>query len=545
MKRKIRKYNIYNAKGTLHWLSLVRYRHARCILVKLIPKVYIIIGFILYAFAISKSPIHDTAGFEKELSFSKIAKEGKITVFVIGASSCFPCLGLKRAIQNDFTTKDLDSNLVEVYDIICDYDSIPPKDIHYNISNNYIRSWIDPKYLAIFPVIIIVSPNQSVYDIIKNDSVQESDSINIENRKLIREVNYIKNIFLSLKSDSIAQSLEKKSKTYSTKNDSIEKMSALSEINIQSIVNNGQVNSSGIKASPLVPQSIGINGGANIIAPLETVKAKSQATHSASSMVPFTTENKRNMIRIPGGTFQMGSNDTEKDWNAYPFHVVTVDTFYMDSTSITQGEYHSLMGINPACFKGNKMRPVEMVSWFDAVLYCNARSKGEGYDTVYEYTGRKDSDGSCIKLDNIAIKYAKKGYRLPTDAEREYACRGGKESSYYWGEECNLAELDKYAYYNMNSGDSSHPVGQKLPNAYHLYDMCGNVDEWCNDWFMHYEDKDQKNPIGPATGEYRVFRGGTYFNGILFLRSANRAYMLPKDRSKFIGFRCVRSYSQR
>ena len=206
------------------------------------------------------------------------------------------------------------------------------------------------------------------------------------------------------------------------------------------------------------------------------------------------------MVWIEGGTFMMGSNDGES--NEKPVHQVTVSGFYMSKYEVTQAEYEQVMGNNPSKFTDCPTCPVENVSWHDAVAYCE-----------------------------------KVGKRLPTEAEWEYACRAGSTGKYYWGD----AMDGSYAWYSDNSGGKTHPVGQKLPNAGGLYDMSGNVWEWCSDWYdeNYYSSSPAQNPLGASGGSSRVLRGGSWDDFIDFYRSAGRNYYGPDYRDGYGGFRVV------
>jgi len=250
-----------------------------------------------------------------------------------------------------------------------------------------------------------------------------------------------------------------------------------------------------------------------------------------------TTPWPRGMKLIKGGTFQISG----VLYNTQPVHRVTVSSFYMDLTEVTQEDYQRLMGRNPSNSTGDPRRPVEQVSWYEAVLYCNARSKRDHLDTVYYYTGYSTNEsGFYTVLSGLVVNYAKNGYRLPTDAEWEYACRAGTTTDYYWGNSID----GRYCWYGANSGIIAQPVGTKLPNAWGLYDMSGNVWEWCNDWYADcsFSSSSSNNlawPVRPF-GTERVLRGGSCYTYDL-PRSADRTGLEPFVDWFDVGFRCVRS----
>jgi formylglycine-generating enzyme required for sulfatase activity len=237
------------------------------------------------------------------------------------------------------------------------------------------------------------------------------------------------------------------------------------------------------------------------------------------------------MKGITGGTFSMGETGI-----ATPVHSVTVANFYIDSTEVRQGDYLGLMGVNPSSFTGDLNRPIESVSWFDAVLFCNARSKLEGKDTVYTYTGVSGTPGAgCSGLTALAIDLTKNGYRLPTEAQWEYACRGGTTTTYWWG--ADTIGMGDRAWTFYNSSSNTHIVATKLANAYGLYDMAGNVKEWCNDWSADYTADAVTDPAGPSMGTHRVLRGGSWVSNLDNVRSADRNDDSPGSGSNDCGFR--------
>jgi len=200
--------------------------------------------------------------------------------------------------------------------------------------------------------------------------------------------------------------------------------------------------------------------------------------------------------------------------------------------------------------------PAYYTVWDDAVLYCNARSKRDGYDTVYTYSEIQGTPGKECQLANSSCDLSKNGYRLPTEAEWEYACRGGTETDFYWGKNMpypstlsDSADISSHAAWIVNAwdvgtgnpGHGLHPVATKTPNAFGLYDMAGNVSEWCNDyWADEYAAGPALDHTGPLDGLYRTIRGGNWTNDASGLRSANR-YFVPGDYEFFcMGFRAVR-----
>lgn len=212
------------------------------------------------------------------------------------------------------------------------------------------------------------------------------------------------------------------------------------------------------------------------------------------------------MIAIPGGTFQMGSNIVD---NEKPIHPVTLPPFHIGKYPITQAQWQAVMKNNPSYFRGDKL-PVERVSWEMATEFCQKLS---------EKTGRN--------------------YRLPTEAEWEYACRADSTGMYCFGDDDAL--LEKYAWYSKNAGDSTQPVGEKLPNDWGLYDMHGNVWEWCQDRYTpnYYQQSPRENPQGPSSGVHRVLHGGSWSDDPFICRSASRFWGLPGGVKLIVGFRVV------
>jgi formylglycine-generating enzyme required for sulfatase activity len=180
------------------------------------------------------------------------------------------------------------------------------------------------------------------------------------------------------------------------------------------------------------------------------------------------------------------------------------------------------------------------------VLFCNARSKLEGRDTVYGYTGGtfEATFHWCRGLDSLTTDLSGNGYRLPTEGEWEYACRAGTTTHFYWGNAADPATVSRYAWYDGNSNSTPHTVGRKRANAFDLYDMAGNVWEWCNDWGETYifpPAGDTVDPTGLATGTRRIMRGGSWVSSYIEnLASGFRDKDYPENYDSHVGFRCVR-----
>ncbi|MDR2924072.1 MAG: formylglycine-generating enzyme family protein [Treponema sp.] len=249
------------------------------------------------------------------------------------------------------------------------------------------------------------------------------------------------------------------------------------------------------------------------------------------------------MVRIPGGTFTMGSSDS-LDYGASPPHSVTVSGFYMGKYEVTQEQYEAVTGTNPSHFttavsgeSGTPGKlPVEQVTWYDAVEFCNKLSEKEGLQQVYTISGRTPATGYPITSATVTADWSKNGYRLPTEAQWEYACRAGTTTAYNTG---NFID-DYTGWYADNSGIKTHQAGLKPANAWGLYDMHGNVWEWCWDWYGSYSSGSETDPTGAISGDCRVLRGGggAYYQRLL--RSVYRIDYYPYNRGSFIGFRLVR-----
>jgi formylglycine-generating enzyme required for sulfatase activity len=212
-------------------------------------------------------------------------------------------------------------------------------------------------------------------------------------------------------------------------------------------------------------------------------------------------------VQVPAGEFVMGSESSEAFPDEKPVHRVRITkAFELGKYEVTQAQWEAAMGSTPSNFKGAD-RPVEQVSWNDAQEFLSKLNE------------RKDG-------------YR---YRLPTEAEWEYAARAGTTGD-------NTGNLDSVAWYASNSGGQTHPVGEKQANAWGLYDMLGNVWEWCQDWYdaNYYRNSPAEDPQGPSSGRLRVLRGGSWYDDSRYVRVAFRDRNDPGNRNYIFGFRCVR-----
>jgi uncharacterized protein (TIGR02171 family) len=257
------------------------------------------------------------------------------------------------------------------------------------------------------------------------------------------------------------------------------------------------------------------------------------------------------LIAASGKSFQQGSDGPLAQSNEKPdFTSRFTYAFRMDSAEVTQASYAGLMGLNPvpasSAYGRGDAYPVYNVSWFDAALYCNARSKAEGADTVYRYS-RVDraGSGSVYALGGLEVRLDVSGYRLPTESEWEYAAGAGKSSDFGWGSLADSAEARDYAWYDANAGGKTHPVAGLKPNAFGLYDMAGNVMEWVNDWKGPYpkgESEDFAGSRDPGPEFDTPIKGGAFKYGMRELRPANRSATYSTIRSataEYVGFRCA------
>ena len=290
--------------------------------------------------------------------------------------------------------------------------------------------------------------------------------------------------------------------------------------------------------------------------------ALSNPIYTVTNMVPMIIENPPPLlgtVYIPGGTFRMGDHFGVGYSNERPVHNVTLNAFFMDkyevsntkfadylnnsNVLVSNGWVHQIGGAGKLICQlqnglnyngttigieaGKENRPVVSETWYGAVLYSNYCSTVSGLTPCYDET-------------TFACDFTADGFRLPTEAEWEYASRGGEHTPYYkypWGS--NLINSSD-ANYSSNVGTTAD-VGSYAANGYGLYDMAGNVREWCNDWYgtNYYSNSPSTNPIGPASGSQRVFRGGSWGDGTFNLRCAYRYYDWPHDYLQWLGFRLI------
>jgi len=258
---------------------------------------------------------------------------------------------------------------------------------------------------------------------------------------------------------------------------------------------------------------------------VRTVAAKPPDPSSSGSAPPageIANAIGMKLVRIPAGTFMMGSSaieDGHRDTEGPRREVTIARPFYMSATEVTQAQYQAVTGANPSGLQGADL-PVTGVSWDDAVSFCRRLTDGE------RRMGRLPEGEE---------------YRLPTEAEWEYACRAGSDHAYTFG--LDAEKLGEYAWYSKSRGAvAQSPVARKKPNPWGLYDMHGNVQEWCADWFRYtYPDRPEADPKGPPGGKDRVVRGGDSFDDASYCRSASRFWQRPEKGYPDVGFRIIRA----
>lgn len=259
-------------------------------------------------------------------------------------------------------------------------------------------------------------------------------------------------------------------------------------------------------------------------AAIEQARLSSAESVEAKADAGITNSLGMKLVPIAKGKFQMGSGVHEVGyWFKEPRHEVTLTRdYYLGAFEVTQAQYSKLMGNNPSHFQGDQVEgvdssnhPVDRVSWDDAVEFCRRLSEWP------------------------EEKAAGRVYRLPTEAEWEYACRAGSYAPFSFG---GLELADDHGWFSSNSQGKTHPVGKKDPNAWGLYDMHGNVNEWCSDWAGDYPEGAVSDPTGPQKGDFRMFRGGNWMFAAVIFKSGGRSNGFPPDtRSDYVGFRVALS----
>jgi formylglycine-generating enzyme required for sulfatase activity len=252
--------------------------------------------------------------------------------------------------------------------------------------------------------------------------------------------------------------------------------------------------------------------GLAVIVGVSYLAMKLSSKHTVPSFGDAFTVNlngvKLEMIHVPGGEFTMGSNDHDDE---KPPHRVRLSAFAIGKYEVTQAQWKALMGNNPSRFSSSDDLPVEQVSFDDAQEF----------------------------LRRLREKTGDQRWRLPTEAEWEYAARAGSQGKYSFGDD--ESELRNYAWFSSNSSSQTHPVGQLKPNAFGLFDMHGNVWEWCEDWYGGYSQSPTTDPPGLSSGSDRLNRGGSWYSAAALCRSADRDFYSPGGRLSNLGFRLLRA----
>jgi sulfatase modifying factor 1 len=276
--------------------------------------------------------------------------------------------------------------------------------------------------------------------------------------------------------------------------------------------------------------------GQSSVPPSEKSSSSLSASAKSDSAQPFEVVSKSGveMVSLPGGEFLMGSDQGNAD--EAPAHKVKVSPFVMDKYEVTQEMFAKAQLPNPSHWNENVKKPVERVRWRDAKQYCNERSILEGLKPCYN---EKTADWDC--------DYSANGYRLPTEAEWEYACKAGVNAAYDFGQ---ADKLRQFAWFSENASEQTHTAGQKKPNRWGIYDLYGNVSEWCEDVYSptYYKESGPKNPTGPSSplkDVKRVMRGGSWKSSADMCRATFRQGQKTGDTdacfyTDYCGFRCVR-----
>lgn len=279
------------------------------------------------------------------------------------------------------------------------------------------------------------------------------------------------------------------------------------------------------------PGAVGVLGFLALLGAAAGLAASGEPIAVLERVVPKAKPPLVDLVEIPGGSFFMGSPENEEGRadDEGPVHKVQISSFVCMRFPVTRHLYAEIVGQDPG-WPGEEAdeRPVSNVSWFDAIMFCNRLSKRERLNSCYRIIGNR-----------VYWNRAADGYRLLTEAEWEYACRAGTTTRWSFG--ADEWRLGDYAWFRGNSNGNPHPVGSKRPNLWGLYDMHGNVWEWCWDRYGPYTLERQIDPVGPNDGNVRSLRGGFSSKSPKFLRSAVRLRVPPLVRGGSFGFRCARS----
>lgn len=285
---------------------------------------------------------------------------------------------------------------------------------------------------------------------------------------------------------------------------------------------------------------INLTDGSKISIALEDIESISFKETPKPPQIPD------DMIYVEGGTFTMGDTRGEGFRRERPVHEVTLSSFYIAKYPVTQAEWDSIMVDWEHIYSGNPNNPADSVTWYAALVYCNKRSIKEGLTPVYTINGSTDPDDwgplpliSSPVWNMVTCDWDAIGYRLLTESEWEYAARGATNDPDYLY--AGSDDVDEVAWFSYNSHDGerrmTQPVGKKAPNALGIYDMSGNVWEWCWDLHSDYTNLPKINPTGPTFGFYRIFRGGSYFTSYIDCRVSNRSFNHPYVTASFHGLR--------
>jgi formylglycine-generating enzyme required for sulfatase activity len=287
----------------------------------------------------------------------------------------------------------------------------------------------------------------------------------------------------------------------------------------------------GAALAGVAPGTVGVLGFLGLLGAAAGLAASGEPIAVLERAVPAVHPPLLDLVEIPGGSFLMGSPKNEKGRfdDEGPVHEVQISPFACMRFPVTRRLYAEIMGQDPSGPEDNADdRPVNNVSWFDAVEFCNRLSARERLDPCYQIEGER-----------VQWNRGAGGYRLLNEAEWEYACRAGTTTRWSFGDD--EKQLGIYSWFDANSNGKPQLVGGKMPNAWGLYDMHGNVWEWCWDWFGPYTTMRQIDPAGPEDGTARVVRGSAFYYSPRNLRSADRGRFQPTVQILVIGFRCARS----